>query len=317
MLSDGVETETLRFERSQKNYQYLKRKAYSAQIVRTFFSNAVLAAGALIMSAKLVQQITLGQRSFEDLVILTTFMEQLHGTLNLLGDSLQSIQKSYINSERLLDVLKLSSVDDMEEKGGRDFTKCSPSIEFNSLSLGTPDRLSFRCPEHTTIAILGLPSHVRTHLLDHLVRFSETRSGGIFISGHKIESFSKTLLRQYIGIVPQEIKFSGGSIMYNLKYGLRNSAHILDKEVQEVCEKVNLHQRVLRLPAGYDTLLGQEGQCLSRDETRRLILARLLLGQREIIVLEGKLSVMEGESKSECLQVMERLRGWKTIILIE
>jgi len=316
VLSDGIETESLRFEKSQKSYQHLKKTAYSAQIFRTFFSNAVLAGGFLIMSVELVQQINLGQRTIEHLVLLATFMEQLHSTLNLLGDSLQSIQKSYINSERLLDVLKLRSTD-TDETGGRDFTKCRPSLVINSLSLGTADRLSLNCREKETVAIVGLPGPVRSKLLDHLVRFTEIQSGNIFISDHKIESFSKPLLRQYIGIVPQDIKLTGGSIMYNLKYGLREGAQITDDYVREVCVAVNLHATILKLRDGYDTLIGQEGHRLSRDETRRLILARLLLGDRQIIVLEGKLCVMEGESKSECRQVMRRMSGWRTVILVE
>lgn len=316
VLSNGIETETTRFEQSQKSYQSLKKKAYSAQIIRTFFSNAVLAAGFLIMSMELVQQINLGQRTTEHLILLTTFLDQLHGTLNLLGDSLQSIQKSYINSERLLEVLKLSSTVE-EESDIKDFEKCRPSVEFHSLGLGIPDRLNFRCEEKTTVAILGLPSHVRSNFLDHLVRFKDTRAGSIMIGGYPIEKFSKSLLRQYIGIVPQEIKLSGGSIMYNLKYGLRDAQHISDQEVREICKTVNLHQTILKLPQTYDTQLGQEGHRFSIDETRRLILARLLLGHRQIIVLEGKLCVMEGESKYECRQVMQRLSGWKTIILVE
>lgn len=316
VLSDGVETETSRFEQSQKSYQHLKKQAYSAQILRTFFSNAVLAAGFLIMSVELVQQINLGERTIEHLILLTTFMDQLHTTLNSLGDSLQSIQKSYINSERLLEVLQLRSTD-MEENGEKDFEKCRPSIVFNSLGLGIPDRLSFQCSEKTTVAILGLPGPVRSTFLDCLVRFTDTRPGSIMIGGHAIETFSKKLLRQYIGIVPQEPKLSGGTIMYNLKYGLRDAHHISDQEVREMCQAVNLHQTILKLPQAYDTQLGQEGHCLSRKETRRLILARLLLGHRQIIVLEGKLCVMEGESKYECREVMQRLSGWKTVILVE
>lgn len=320
MLSGGIETETIRFEQSQKSYQSLKRRAYSAQIVRTFFSNGVLAAGFLTMSAQLVQQINHGQRTIEHLVLLTTFMDQLHSTLNSLGDSLQSIQKSYINSERLLDVLKLGSpdVDDEgDEKGGRDPKNCTSSIDFHSLNLGTFERLNFNCPEKTTAAILGLTSPVRSDLLDLLVRFTELRSGSIRIGGHKIESFDKDLLRQYIGIVPQEIKISRGSVMCNLKYGLRQSDLPTDREVRKICKAVNLHDTILKLPNEYETKLGQDGHWLSRDETRRLILARLLLGHRQIIVLEGKLCVMEGESKFECRKVMKRLSGWRTVILVE
>jgi len=244
-------------------------------------------------------------------IILFSFMTQLQGILNSLGASVQVFLDGFAETERTLRVLKEESKI-RKSTDARKFIEAA-DIEFESVKFGPLKSLTFKCEEETITAILGLHDSERPTLGHLLIRIIESQNGIIRIGGVDIREYSICLLRRKIGFIPRKCKLLGETIMQSFKYGLQNTESIEDDTVFAACREVNIYDTIMKITGNYNAPL----RSLSGKERRRLALARLILQDPRILVVDGAIAAIEGETDADLRKVLSAAFNRRTVLVVE
>lgn len=174
--------------------------------------------------------------------------------------------------------------------------------------------ISFRCEAGQTIALLGSTGSGKTSLVNLLPRFYEYTSGSIKLDGVELKDYARGYLRDQIGIVEQEPFLFSRSIRENITFGL--SREVTDEEVEAAARAAAVHDVVMSFPKGYDTLVGERGVTLSGGQKQRVALARTLLKNPRILMLDDSTSSVDTETEAEIRSALKRLMKNRTTIII-
>ena len=219
--------------------------------------------------------------------------------------------------ERLIDVFRIQP--EPLDSGARALPPVKGSIVFERVSFCYPDRepvfqdLDLKIAEGETIAITGVNGAGKSSLVNLLLRFFEPLAGRILIDGIDISGVSLTSLRSQIGLVPQNILLFNGSIHDNIAYGHSNPG---PQKVQAAAKAARAHEFICALPDGYDTLIGERGIKLSGGEQQRIALARALLKDPPILILDEATSMFDPAGEEEVLALSEETFRDRTVLLI-
>ena len=229
------------------------------------------------------------------------------------------------NMASLLQMLAASmdtanSIDDtpvMDEKGA-DITPKSSEIVFNKVDFSYADRkildqVSFTIPEKTTTAIVGPSGAGKTTMCNLIARFWDVNAGKITIGGTDVRDFKLDSLMKNISMVFQSVYLFADTIENNIKFGCPDATH---EQVVEAAKKACCHDFISALPDGYDTVIGEGGGTLSGGEKQRISIARAMLKDAPIIILDEATSSVDPENEDELQRAIEALTHDKTIIMI-
>jgi ATP-binding cassette, subfamily B, bacterial len=175
------------------------------------------------------------------------------------------------------------------------------------------NQFSFEAKSGQKIALVGPSGSGKSTVVSLLYRFYEGVEGEIKIDGKKIQDYSLDELRSNIAIVPQEVLLFGGSILENIAYGKPEASR---EEVIEAAIKANAHGFVTELPQGYDTLVGDRGAQLSGGQRQRIAIARAILANPTILILDEATSSLDAESEHAIQQALQTLMKGRTTIVI-
>ena len=229
------------------------------------------------------------------------------------------------NMASLLQMLAASmdtanSIDDtpvMDEKGA-DTTPKSSKIVFDKVDFSYADRkildqVSFTIPEKTTTAIVGPSGAGKTTMCNLIARFWDVNAGKITIGGTDVRDFKLDSLMKNISMVFQSVYRFADTIENNIKFGCPDATH---EQVVEAAKKACCHDFISALPDGYDTVIGEGGGTLSGGEKQRISIARAMLKDAPIIILDEATSSVDPENEDELQRAIEALTHDKTIIMI-
>ena len=229
------------------------------------------------------------------------------------------------NMASLLQMLAASmdtanSIDDtpvMDEKGA-DITPKSSEIVFNKVDFSYADRkildqVSFTIAEKTTTAIVGPSGAGKTTMCNLIARFWDVNAGKITIGGTDVRDFKLDSLMKNISMVFQSVYLFADTIENNIKFGCPDATH---EQVVEAAKKACCHNFISALPDGYDTVIGEGGGTLSGGEKQRISIARAMLKDAPIIILDEATSSVDPENEDELQRAIEALTHDKTIIMI-
>jgi ABC-type multidrug transport system fused ATPase/permease subunit len=246
--------------------------------------------------------------------------------LGIVGRSLQVLvgMQSQINvanraMERIEQVFELPL-----ERAGDEHRPALPrhagSIRFERVSFTYPDaqrpavdQVSFEVPFGATVAIVGANGSGKTTLLSLLTRLFEPTAGRIEIDGHDITRFRLRSLRDQVAVVPQQPAVFASSIQRNIAYGL---PHVGLERVVEAAKLARADDFIVSLPEGYRTQVGPKAVQLSGGEKQRLCLARAILRQPAILILDEATSQIDGDSEEKINQALSQLRAGRTTFVI-
>ena len=194
------------------------------------------------------------------------------------------------------------------------------SIQFKNVSLTYKDTnitalkdVSFTIAQGKTVAIIGKTGSGKSTILALLTRLYDISSGQIIIDGIPLKEINLTDLRKSIGVVPQDIFLFSDSIENNLKIGNETAT---DEELIDVCKNVAFHESILKFKKGYKTVLGERGVTLSGGQKQRLAIARALLKNPIIFILDDSLSAVDTQTESIILNRLKKARLESTNIII-
>ncbi|PNH17926.1 multidrug ABC transporter ATP-binding protein [Lachnospiraceae bacterium] len=175
------------------------------------------------------------------------------------------------------------------------------------------ENVSFSLPENSTLAIVGPSGSGKTTLCNLLARFYDVNHGSISIDGHDIREMTCDTLLRYISIVFQHVYLFHDTILNNIRFG-RPEAGI--EEIKEAAKKAACHEFIENLPNGYNTMLGEGGSTLSGGEKQRLSIARAILKDAPIVILDEATASVDPENEHLIQQAISALVKGKTLIVI-
>ena len=229
------------------------------------------------------------------------------------------------NMASLLQMLAASmdtanSIDDtpvMDEKGA-DVVPASSEIIFDNVDFSYADRkvldhVSFTIPAGTTTAIVGPSGSGKTTMCNLIARFWDVDAGRITVGGKDVRDFKLDSLMKNISMVFQSVYLFADTIENNIKFGCPDATH---EQVVEAAKKACCHDFISALPEGYDTVIGEGGGTLSGGEKQRISIARAMLKNTPIIILDEATSSVDPENEDELQRAIEALTHDKTIIMI-
>lgn len=196
-------------------------------------------------------------------------------------------------------------------KGEIEFSHISFEFEKDETIL---EDVSFHCKPGKVVALLGSTGSGKTTLVNLLPRFHEYSHGSIKLDGIELKRFPRRFLRQQIGIVEQEPFLFSRSIRENITYGVERN--ISQEEIETAARAAAIHEVILTFPDGYDTLVGEKGVTLSGGQKQRVAIARTLLKNPRILILDDSTSSVDIETEAEIRDALERLMHTRTTFVI-
>jgi subfamily B ATP-binding cassette protein MsbA len=163
------------------------------------------------------------------------------------------------------------------------------------------------------IALVGMSGAGKTSLVNLLPRFYDVEEGEILIDGRDIRKVTLKSLRDQIGLVTQQTILFNDTVRDNIAYG---SLERSDQEIAEAAKAANAHDFIMRLPEGYETVVGEQGVKLSGGERQRLSIARALLKNAPILILDEATSSLDSDSETEVQKALDRLMKGRTVLVI-
>ncbi len=227
------------------------------------------------------------------------------------------IQEGLAAAGRVFELLD-TAVEIKDEDGAIPLPPISKGIEFRDVYFkydGEPIlegiNLSVRVGE--TIAIVGMSGAGKTSLVNLLPRFYDVQEGQILIDGYDIRKVTLKSLRDQIGLVTQQTILFNDTVRNNIAYGSPNRS---EEEIIEAAKAAYAHEFIQKLPQGYETLIGEQGVKLSGGERQRIAIARALLKDAPILILDEATSSLDSESEIEVQKALERLMKGRTVFVI-
>src|SRR5881296_758566 len=276
-------------------------EAFGAILVLGFGSRAVLAGGMQI----------------GDLVAFLMLTAFLYDPISRLHQLNQLMQAGRAAGERVFEIL-----DERIEPGwieSKPSARVAGDIRYEEVSFsyadGLPalDHVSFHAPPGATIALVGATGAGKSTLVNLLVRFYEFSSGEIYVDGKPIRNYELHALREAIGVVTQESFLFNGSIRENLLMGKPDAT---DAELWRTVDAANAREFIERLPDGLESVVGERGVKLSVGEKQRLSIARALLKNPPILILDEATASVDTATQRLIQEALERLMANRTSIVI-
>jgi ATP-binding cassette subfamily B protein len=174
--------------------------------------------------------------------------------------------------------------------------------------------ISFHCKPGEIVALLGPTGSGKTTLVNLLPRFYEYTSGSLTLDGVELHDYPRRFLRQQIGIVEQEPFLFSRTIRENITYGV--GREVDDAEVEAAARAAAIHDTIVTFPEGYGTLVGEKGVTLSGGQKQRVAIARTLLKDPAILILDDSTSSVDTETEAEIRAALDRLMVGRTTFVI-
>jgi ATP-binding cassette subfamily B protein len=254
-----------------------------------------------------------------DLVAFFLYLEMFYSPVRSLSNAWEAIQSSLAGADRVADLL--AQQPEMQNNPGAVAlaARARGEITFRDVNFeyipGVPvlENINLHIPAKHVVALVGPTGVGKSTLVSLIPRFYDVCSGAITLDGRDIREITLESLRQQISIVLQDVFLFYGTVSENILFG---QPHATEAEMIEAAKVANAHQFILELPDGYNTLIGERGIKLSGGQKQRLSVARAVLKDAPILILDEATSSVDTETELLIQQAIERLMEGRTTIII-
>ena len=259
-----------------------------------------------------------GSLSLGNLLLVIGYMGQLYGPLQSLTRRTNQLQSALVGAERAFAVLD-EAPDVIDRPNARAMARATGAIEFRGVGFGySPDHrvlhdISFRVPAGARVGIAGPTGAGKTTLLTLMTRFYDPAAGEILLDDTDVREVKLADLRNQFAILHQDPVLFSASLSENILYARPGASQA---DVEAAARAANAHDFIVKLPDGYDTLVGERGMRLSGGERQRVALARAFLKDAPVLLLDEPTSSVDVKTEAAIMEALGRLMRGRTTFMI-
>jgi len=243
------------------------------------------------------------------------------GAIAGLGNLYAQIATAIGATDRVLDILERDNEIEIQDIHTATYEKLNGKIELKNVRFTYPSRpdievlknVSFKVETGGKIALVGQSGSGKSTIAQLLMKFYNISSGDILLDGRSINDYDLLGLRKQIGVVPQEVQLFGGTILENIQYG---NPYASEAEVLEAAKKSNCWEFIQKFPEGLKTVIGERGIKLSGGQRQRIAIARAILKDPKILILDEATSSLDAESEKIVQAALDQLMEGRTSVII-
>ena len=263
-------------------------------------------------------QITQGRLAIGELTSFMLYLTILQMPIRAIGWIVMMYSRAAPAAERIYEILDAESAV-REKPDAGDLTDATGAVRFENVSFRynavSPvlDDVSFEAKPNEVVALLGPTGSGKTTVVSLIPRFYDVTGGRVTIDGHDIRDLTLASLRRNIGIVQQDVFLFSATLRDNIAYG---AVEATQEEIEQAAQAARIHDFIVSLPDGYDTWVGERGVTLSGGEKQRIAIARTLLMDPRILILDDSTSSVDTETEYLIRQALAELMKGRTTFVI-
>ena len=310
--------EARRFNSSMARYERAAIRTYTSLGVLNTGQAVIFTIGTVICMLLAARDVASGALTIGGFVMINAILMQLYLPLNFMGMVYREIKQGLIDIETMFALLH-EPPEIIDRPGAKTLRVKKGEIKFENVSFAyDPERqilknVSFEVPAGKMVAIVGPSGAGKSTISRILFRFYELTGGRVSIDGQNISDVTQSSLRAAIGMVPQDTVLFNDTILYNIRYGRPEAS---DAEVREAARLAQIHDFIMTLPQGYNSLVGERGLKLSGGEKQRVAIARTILKSPPILMLDEATSALDSHTEKEIQDALERVARERTSLVI-
>jgi ABC-type multidrug transport system fused ATPase/permease subunit len=294
--------------------------AYQANLATAKYSWVIDVVRALISAAVLgfaCQRVVTGSMSVGEMTVFLSYVGKFYRPIRTTMKEATNLSATMARAERVVDLLDTKE-GVVDRPGAKPAPRFTGEIEFRNVSFAYESKtvlqgINITIPAGKTTAVVGPTGVGKTTLISLIPRLYDPNEGIVLIDGQDIRDFTLKSLRQQVSVVLQESVLFRASIFENIAYGRANATL---QEIIDAAKAANAHEFITALPNGYETEVGERGETLSGGQRQRIAIARAMIRNAPILILDEPLVGLDANSADVVLEALDRLTKGKTAIVI-
>ena len=313
----NAKEEEKKFEKGNEEFVSSRAKAYDAMgrfhsgtsFITDVFNVIIIIAGGLFFYKKWID--------FADYTVFAVSIGLFISPVMTLIGFMEQYQNGVTGFERFIEIIDTEP--EVDPEYAKDIKRAEGHIEFKNVTYGYNAELevlkdiSIKIPKGKTFALVGPSGGGKTTICHLIPHFYNVDKGEILIDGEEIHNITLESLRRNIGIVQQDIYLFNASIRDNILYGRLDAT---EEEVIEAAKRANIHDYIMSMPNGYDTVIGERGVKLSGGQKQRLSIARVFLKNPPILILDEATSALDNTTEILIQQSLDELCKGRTTLVV-
>lgn len=312
------EEEHGKFMRASKESLGASLRLYTLQTLYSGVINVVMAFGTALAVWVGAQHVLSGKLSVGEIVIFTTYLASLYGPINSISQTWGMLQGSRVGVRRVFEILDIER--DLKD-GSRTFPESGAKgdVKWEDVVFQYVDEspvlkgVDLEVKAGQKVAIVGPTGVGKSTLVSFIPRFYDPNRGRVTIDGVDVKEFQIKSLRRQISMVLQPPLVFPLTIRENIAYGRTDAS---EGEIVEAARLARIHDYIMRLPNGYDTVVGEQGATLSEGERQRITIARAILRNAPILILDEPTSSVDAETEALIMDGLNQLCAGRTTFII-
>ncbi|KAE9420251.1 hypothetical protein Angca_009499, partial [Angiostrongylus cantonensis] len=317
-----------RFRHSIESFQLAEWRSNASLALLNFLQNSLIGismtVGSVLIAYLIVKDneltVRICSRKSGDIFFALTNVSEAEANIYVNSSlfEFRTIQRSFIDMENMFDLMN-EEVDVVDSPNAIDYHPTGGKISVRNLTFAYNenriilDGISFEVGSGRSVALVGPSGSGKSTLIRLLFRLYNCEEGRIFFDNHDVRHLKLRTLRNQIGIVPQDTVLFNDTIGYNIRFGRPTAT---DEEVREAAKAAMIHDKIMTLPNGYDTLVGERGLKLSGGEKQRVAIARTILKKPQFIFLDEATSALDTHTERAIQRCLEQLCATRTGVVV-
>jgi len=315
---DRVDYEQKRYGTAVEDCVKAQQSYYLGLTLVGIMQSMVFTIGLLVASFIAVHQVTTGQKKVGTFVTLLSYWTQLSYPLHFFADFFRKVQGDMVDAERLLELFQ-TKASVVNRPDAHDLVVTKGEVNFDKVNFAYDERkptikdFTLNVPGGSTVALVGQSGGGKSTCLKLLFRFYDVQSGSISIDGQDIRGITLDSLREHVSVVPQDPQLFDQTIMENIRYAKLDAT---DEEIHSVCKAAAVHEKIMSFPDGYHSKVGSRGVKLSGGELQRIAIARALLKNSKIVLLDEATSMVDVSTERLIQSAFKELAKGRTLFVV-